>query len=207
MGAQGRSGGIVYFDQSGKQTRFIDTGKYMPAHICFDGNQWLWTFGWQRDSENDDNEERRDYMIFRKYSPEGKEMGRYMSRTLFPSGPPGTAAMGAWKLRAANDRIGALGYSGDHPEVWIELGLDGSLIGKWPLGRYWNGGTAYTSDGRLYRQVFGANPKLECYDRASSAWKDAGKPPVPGLLLGAENEELVFSQNQGLIKLVWAKLQ
>jgi hypothetical protein len=72
------------------------------------------------------------------------------------------------------------------------------LIRKWPLGH---------ERRPVAQALFSANPKLGCYDRASSAWKDAGKPPVPGMLLGADNDELVFSQNQGLIKLVWAKLQ
>jgi hypothetical protein len=85
--AKGRFGGIAYFDQSGKQTRFIDTGKYLPAHIRFDANQWrcgpLVGSGMPT-------------MIFRKYSPEGKEMGHHIFRKLFPAGmTPGAPAMGA----------------------------------------------------------------------------------------------------------------
>ncbi|MDQ2900050.1 MAG: hypothetical protein M3Y07_09650 [Acidobacteriota bacterium] len=45
----GHQGGIAFLDRSGRQLRFVETGRYMPAHVCFDDHHDLWTFGWQRD--------------------------------------------------------------------------------------------------------------------------------------------------------------
>ena len=210
-GSQGLSAGIAYFDSSGKQTRFIDTGRYGPAHVCFDRNHSLWTFGSQGDSSGD-GEEPSDYMMFRKYSADGKEAGRYGPRSIVPARglTPGGASIGAWRLRVADDRVGALaesGNSGGANQVWIELGLDGHLIGKWPLGRDLQGGLAFTSDARLCRQTPGKTmPGIQCFDRGTRAWKNAGDAPVAGILLGAQGDELVFSRNEGLIGLYWVKV-
>jgi hypothetical protein len=209
-GPHGFSGGIAFFDASGKQNRFVDTEKYMPAHVCFDRNHSLWTFGWQRDSLG--SEEHSDYMMFRKYSADGKEAGRYGPRSIVPARgmAPGGPSLGLWRLRVADDRVGALAYSGkDSAEnrVWIELGLDGHLIGKFTMGRDLQGGLAFTSDARLCRQTAGKTiPKVECFNRGTSVWKDAGDAPVSGVLLGAQGDELVFSRDEGVIHLYWVKV-
>jgi hypothetical protein len=210
-GPQGISGGIAFFDATGKQTRFVVTGKYMPAHVCFDQNHSLWTFGSQRDSSGD-YEETSDYMMFRKYSADGKEVGRYGPRSIVPTRglEPGGASIGAWRLRVADDRVGALAESGNSGlanQVWIELGVDGHLIGKWPMGRDLQGGLAFTSNGRLCRQTPGKTmPGIECFDRGTGAWKNGGDAPVSGLLLGAQGDELVFSRDEGVIRLYWVNV-
>ncbi len=205
-GPQGFSGGVAYFDPSGKQRQFIDTGKYRPAHVSFDRDHSLWTFGELRDSSGD-REEPSDYMMFRKYSVDGRETGRYGPRSFLPLRglTPGGASIGAWRLRVADDRVGALAESGNSGlanQVWIELGLDGHLIGKWTMGRDLQGGLAFTSDARLCRQTPGkVMPGIECLDRGSSVWKDAGDAPVSGVLLGAQGNELVFSRDEGALRL------
>jgi len=47
----GYGGALVFLDSAGKQTRFVLTGRYVPAHICFDQNHSIWAFGWQRDDQ------------------------------------------------------------------------------------------------------------------------------------------------------------
>ena len=211
LGQQGISGGIAYFDSFGRQTQFVETGKYMPAHVCFDRYHSLWTFGWQRDPSTD-YEETRDYMMFRKYS-DGKEMGRYGPRSIMPGTgmTPGSPSLGLWRMRVADDRVGVVAYYGATSEnrMWIELGLDGHLIGKWAMGRDSQGGLAFTSSARLCRQTPAGKakmPGIECLDRDTGSWKHAGDEPVPGLLLGADGDELVFSRGDGVITLHWAKV-
>ena len=210
IGANGRSGGLAYFDSFGKQTQFVDTGKYMPAHVCFDRNHSLWTFGWQRDPATDASET-RDYMMFRKYT-DGKEAGRYGPRSIAPGRSPGSSSTGQWRLRAADDRVGAIADVGQvfsYNQVWIELGLDGHVIGTWPMGRDLQGGLAFTSSARLCRQTPGGKakmPGIECLDRDTGSWKHAGDAPVNGLLLGADGDELVFGRNEGVFTLHWAKI-
>jgi hypothetical protein len=211
LGQHGISGGIAYFDSSGKQTRFVDTGKYMPAHVCFDRNHTLWTFGWQRDPLSD-YDETRDYMMFRKYS-DGKETGRYGPRSIMPATgmTPGAGSRGMLRLRVADDRVGAVAYYGATSDnrMWIELGLDGHLIGKWPMGGNSQGGLAFTSSARLCRQTPASKaklPEIECLDRDVGSWKHTGDAPMPGLLLGADGDELVFGRNEGVLTLHWAKI-
>jgi hypothetical protein len=211
-GPQGFNGGIAYFDPSGKQTRFVDTGKYRPAHICFDRDHSLWTFGEQRDSSND-SEERSDYMMFRKYSVDGKETGRYGPRSIVPwrGLTPGGPSIGPWILRVVDDRVGALAESGNSDlthQVWIELGLDGHLIGTWATGKDLLGGLAFTSDARLCRQTpRKPMPRIQCLDRDTGVWKDAGEAPVSGVLLGAQGDELVFSDgDKDVVRLYWVKV-
>ena len=125
-------------DRSGKEIRFVETDRYMPAHVCFDAKHALWTFGWQRDIARNGAEDSQDYFLFRKYSVDGKQLGAYALRSLFPKPglEPGAPSGGLWRLRISDDRTGAIAYSGQtsgNPE-WIEVGLDGGLIGRWKLG-------------------------------------------------------------------------
>jgi len=199
------SGGIAFLDRTGRQTRFIDTGVYETSGLCFAPDHSLWTFGWQRDAEKK-GELLTDYLMFRKYSPEGTQVGAYVSRSLFPAGlPPGSGFRGLWSLRIANDRIGARAYSGNDGRKleWIELDLEGHLLGHWPLGpsRYTLG---YTSDHTLYGSGWDIELqkiRLSVFNRKTSSWDskeilDAAYPDHDdgvNILLGADADGLVFS--------------
>jgi hypothetical protein len=211
---QGGYGGvIVWFDRSGKQVRITDTGRFVPAHVCFDQNHFLWVFGWQRD-EADWGMEAKQYSPVRKFSRNGTEEGRYLLRSTFPGwAAPFETSMGFWRVQAARDRIGALLYPGDaglEPQ-WIEIDLDGKLIGRWVVGQR-NGGMAYTEDGRLYKKNWYPKtdaPQLEVLERSSGKWGSVEYPvEAPGqtfhmgLLLGSDGNQLVFS-NHGGGQLLW----
>jgi hypothetical protein len=196
------SGGIAFFDRSGSQIRFVDTGRYSPSNLCFAPDHSLWSFGWQRDAQKS-GEDRTDYLMLRKYSQEGSQLGAYVSRSLFPAGlPPGGSTLGFWRMRFANDRIGILAYSGKSGPAseWMELDFEGHLIGHWPLGPG-NRLLAFTSDHNLYASTFYAyKVTISVFDRATSSWllKDvlAAHPDNEdgvGLLLGADGGDLVFS--------------
>ena len=205
--AYDRSGGIAVLDRSGKQVRFTETGRYLPAHICFDSNHNLWTFGWQRDGVQSDAEDAEDYMLFRKYSPDGKQLGAFVSRSLFPRPglSPGSPSGGLWRLRVSDDRVGAVAYAGRTSETheWIELSLEGRLIGRWKTGPGKSGGMAFTSSNALCRQRIDHElSQLECFDRESKAWKPSGNDsPYFGILLGADGNDLIFGSNGGNIRL------
>jgi hypothetical protein len=208
LGPETFNGGIAYFDPSGKQTRFVDTGSYRPAHLCFDKNHSLWTFGWMRDVNG--YEERGDYMMFRRYSGDGTEAGTYGPRSVAAARglDSGHTVLGGWHLKAIGDRVGALAsYRADSSEHgWIELGIDdGHIIGIWPLGRDLQGGMAFTDDAKLCRQAPGKSISgIDCLDRTTGKWKHAGDAPVRGLL-GADGDELVFMRGEGVIHLFWAQ--
>jgi hypothetical protein len=215
----GYQGGIAFIDGSGKELRFVETGRYMPAHVCFDTNHALWTFGWQRDLVRNESEDTEDYFLFRKYSLDGNQLGAYVQRSLFPRPglAPGAASGGFWRLRASGGRIGAVGYSGRTSGNldWIEVGLDGNLVGKWKIGRYSGGGMAFTAKSGLCRRSFQEeHPVIQCFDRMAQAWKTLGNmfanaedPRLLGFLLGADGDDLVFgSKESGGLRLSWVGL-
>ena len=170
----------------------------MPAHLCFDAKHALWTFGWERDKVRNSTADSQDYFLFRKYSVDGKQLGAYALRSLFPrlGLEPGSSSGGLWSLRISDDRIGAIAYSGRTSEIpeWIEVGLDGGLIGHWKLGPYHDGGMAFASRNGLCRQI-GLGGRIDCFDRVAQAWKtlastssnDENGRPL-GILLGADGE-------------------
>jgi len=211
----GRGGGIAMLDRSGKEIRFVETDRYMPAHVCFDAKHALWTFGWQRDIARNGAEDSQDYFLFRKYSVDGKQLGAYALRSLFPKPglEPGAPSGGLWRLRISDDRIGAIAYSGQtsgSPE-WIEVGLDGGLIGRWKLGRDHSDGMAFTSRNGICR-LRGRGERIDCFDRGAQAWKTLGNTSATdengrplGILLGADDEYLVFGKEDGGLRLSWVR--
>jgi hypothetical protein len=208
--------GIAFLDSGGTQTAFAETGRYLPTQICFAEDHSIWSLGWQRDLIRQEMEDREDYPIFRKYSPEGKELGSYIARSAFPPGlAPGGSSRWLWRIRAAKDRIGAIAYSGEtsRNREWIEINLNGDLIGKWKMGGIQNGGIAYTADRELYARMWNEEKKvyLAVFDRDSSSWRPL-EDAIPGnlryggagLLMGADGRDLVFSmQPVGGIRLQW----
>lgn len=173
----------------------------------------------------------QDGKLVRKYSSDGKLIGSFLARSLFPPGlPPAGTAVG-W-IRASHDRIGMMVYPGqiaNNPE-WIELDLEGNLMGRWKLGpqftadpvthneTYSLGAFAFTSDGRLFAQtntcpaLYHCSDRLVLLDRDTSAWKAVADNPVDGshLLLAADGNDLVVwdrsQSNTGGVQLQWVAI-
>jgi hypothetical protein len=89
-----------------------------------------------------------------------------------------------------------------HQREWVELDLDGNLIGRWPIDLDIHGGFAYTRSGRLFIKE-GKTGRMFQLD------KDVGKVvPVDSpnkdpdnlnrsFLLGAVGDELVIAHDGG----------
>ncbi|HTS47883.1 MAG TPA: hypothetical protein VMH05_08060 [Bryobacteraceae bacterium] len=222
-----KGGGLVVVDPAGKQVRFISTDRWLPAHACFGPDHSIWASGTQyeplRDGDDFDHHSRGDYLIVRKYSLNGQLLGAFLPRSSFPPGLP-PADYG--KLRAASDRIGVLthpGKVGKYPE-WVELGLDGNLIGRWKLGpdsvsdpdthraTYQLNELAFTADGRLFAlpsDYVSHKRQIMIFDRATSSWKPSdavGIPPVQSELVGADGDNLAFERRNGSVEVIWKPL-
>lgn len=197
-----RKVGMALFDSNGRQTRFVDTGDFIPSAFAFGPDHSIWAVGWAR-KPNDYPES--EYAIVRKYSRDGVQTGAYLQRSLFPPGlEPGSGGI-SW-IQVAQDRIGMMLYPGQTSQFpeWVELGLEGNLIGRWKVGAWNGGGYGYTEDGRLYSYPYNRDLKrgeLKTFDRAISSWKLVENGPQPtGYLLGAEGNSLVFRvQHKGNI--------
>jgi len=211
-----KGGGVVVLSPEGKQVRFVATGRFLPQAACFGPDDSIWVMGTQyaplREGDSMDHVERGYYNLVRKFSSDGKPLGSFLPRSLFPKGLSPAASLG-W-MRASKNRIGMMtrpGQSSNNPE-WVELDLDGNLVGRWKVGAateadpdthrivYQLLGFAFTSDGQLYAQRKACATAAKCtnqavmLDRETSSWK-----PVEGtqtdqvrFLMGADGNDLVF---------------
>jgi hypothetical protein len=157
-------GGIAMFARDGTQTRFVETGRWVPYALCFSKGHSIWATGLPRGPVRN-GEDRAGGFLVRRYSLDGKPTGEFLPRSLF-SGDLVPGAIGFSSMRASNDRIGTIVYPGSgtalgHPE-WVELDLDGKLFGTWKIGfvTVLDGGLAFTSDGRLWMADFSADPTM-----------------------------------------------
>ena len=212
-----RASGIRVLNSQGKEARFIETSLYVPMNLCFDNNDNLWSLGWQRDSMTQDTEEQQDYMLVRKFSPEGKQIGRYLPRSLWPNrkAHPGAGGRGYWNMYAASDRIGTLiheFYADQKPEL-VEWDLNGNLIRRTVIPGETSHGRAYTSDGRLYVRMLGngAGAELRVLEGSDGTWKTLpdnlpDRAELDGaFLLAADGINLVYRVGHGNTRLIWAR--
>jgi hypothetical protein len=189
-----RKVGMAFFDSNGTQTRFVGAGNYVPSAFTFGPDHSIWAVGWARKA-NDYPE--MEYAIVRKYSRDGVQAGAYLQRSLFPPGlQPGGSGV-SW-IQVAKDRVGMMLYPGQTSQFpeWVEIDLEGNLIGRWKVGEWNGGGYGYTENGQLYSYPYNRDLKrgeLKAFDRATSSWKPVESGPQPtGFLLGAEGHSLVF---------------
>lgn len=204
---RGSVGGIVILDPNGNPKRVLTTGRFGPTFVCFAPQGDLWAFGWQKDADDPSREDRKDYAQVWRFSRDGREAGKYLPRSEFPGwAPPFGPGRGFWRVQALQDRIGAFIYPhhSDLEPQWIEMGVDGKLIGRWATGEMPNGGFAYTSDARLFSKEWRENgkvPVLKTFDRSTGTWVPIHHPEnsefTHGLLLGSDGEELVFANRYG----------
>ena len=206
----GNRGGIEFLDSTGKRTGGIDTQRYLPGNLCYAEDHSLWSFGWQHDKDDPGRADRQDYMLVRKYSG-GKQVGAYLPRSGFPGGlEPGSDSWQEMRITVAHDRVGVLAWRETSDDLeWVDLDLNGNLIGRWRFSGRSEPSYAFTSDGNLYalRLVDGdaKNRRLAVFDRASSVWKEI-ETPIDGALYGADGDELVFAGwEHGPMRLRWFK--
>ncbi|MBS1873502.1 MAG: hypothetical protein JSU00_09815 [Acidobacteria bacterium] len=210
------SGVIVLYDRDGHETRSIDTGPYLPSHLCFGRDGSIWAIGTQVAPSG---LEESDYAVVRHYSASGRETGAFVRRSSFPGHglPPATVAGHSWGIRASGDRIGAWLCAGASSVnmVWLELDSSGAELGRWTLPRLHEQGSAFAG-GELYQIAVQRDSAwaLNRLDRAANAWKRIESAENPwldpdndfGLLMDADGDQLVVADNSGpRLRLKWVK--
>ncbi len=207
-----KGGAIILLDRTGKPSRTIDTGRYAPDILAFADDHALWVGGLLFGDTQ--RETKKDYGIVRKYSPEGRLAGEYLPRLSFPPGlSPAFGGIQCW-MEVARDRVGLLTYPGmvGNNPTWVELDLNGKEIGRWAIdpgqARHVRA-RALTLQGVLYGTEWEKAAKQNrvlVFDHATSSWK-ATNAEVPGLLMGADGDQLVYWANRAYEpsgeKLVW----
>jgi hypothetical protein len=192
--------GIDFRDSSGSVTRTINTGLYLPHHLAFAEDHSLWSFGCEVDATIAHGVPKQEYKTVRKYQPDGKEVGAYLLRSLFPPGLEPASQGFQWNsITVARDRVGlyaVLGTLGTEAE-WVELDLNGNLCGRWRLDQFGqNPKLAFTRDDSFFVQVWDdktATQQFYALDRASSEWRAVDTAPS-GWLEGADGDALVFRE-------------
>jgi len=110
---------------------------------------------------------------------------------------------GLWRLRAIKDRIGAVLDVSPSKYVWVELDLNGEMIGQWTYTgsmTEWFDPTALTSTGTLYgiRSIDRKRAGIAVFDKTTGTWKPLSRSPK-GHLIGAEGDQLVFQSGDDLV--------
>ena len=212
---RGWAGSIRFLNAKGVEMRVIETEWYVPRALAFDEQDNLWTIGWLRDPLNPDFPEKEDHPIVRKYSPDGKELGRFLPRSLWPgkNSSPGSLGVGYWHMAAASDRIGAIIHENhaDNDPEWVEWDLGGNLLSRTRLPDNLHHGRAFTSDGKLYARLKAKDnsaPQLHLLDRATATW-NAVPTNLPAhleregiFLLGAHGNDLVYRAGPGNVRIL-----
>ena len=196
--------GILLLDRTGRQTGFINTGRYFPASVAIASDHSIWTLGSQMAADHPPYPDRQDYMIIRHYSADGKELKACLPRSSFPAGlEPGSSGPGVG-IEVTHDRVGIFAYSGETGvnAEWIELDLDGNLLWRSRVDGVIRGVAlaAITEDDHVYLE--GYNGEVYTLDSVSHAWR-----PIPkheGTFMGVDGKNLVYRQrNSGPIQLRW----
>jgi hypothetical protein len=159
------AGVIEIYNRSGALTRTIQTGRYLPMHLAYDDNHFLWAFGWQIMAGTPNRvHDSADYMSVRKFSTDGELVGSYLPRSLFPKGfDPGYQS---WQrsncITVSHDRIGLWTASGMNSSLteWVELDFNGNITGRWRLDAFhYDLRVAFTSDSHIFISISMSRPK------------------------------------------------
>jgi hypothetical protein len=194
-------GKIDLLDLSGKVTRTIDTGSYIPTRVTFAPDHSLWIIGFVGEYESP----AEDFNVVRHYARTGEELGQALPWSHIAGDLNAETALqcilgGRW-LFSGSDRIGFLSLVDSGGAKWIEVGFDGKLLGQYDLGSY---GVlsfqprAMASSGNVYARVYrdGRANGYAVLDKSSNTWgKVTGYPK--GALIGSDGDNLVFSQLVG----------
>ena len=198
--------GIDIRDSSGNLIRSIDTGRYLPMHLSF-GDHALWALGWDRLVDRKRDGPAKDYQAVRKYSMDGKEIGAYLPRSMFPPGlEPSGSMVHDREITITSDRVGIDARSGTvgTQREWVELGLNGDVLGRWKLDPSDTfPGVVLTSDNQVYVQRReGKSRRVFRLNREKSTWEPVTAPNL--ILYGADGDKLVFAEwPHGVVHLSW----
>ena len=183
----GNPGGFAVLDPSGKQIHTVLTAPYAPSQICFAPDHTIWLEGQEGLGST-------EYMIFRKYSPDGHELGRFVSSAKFAAKVSAVHTIGGRAIWASVNGIVALVLEDQpqpHPPLmqWVQLDFEGNVVGKPGQHRYffpW----ALTPQGTIYAKE---GDKFVYLDNVSGKWQESSLPR-PGSLAGADENGLIFEQ-------------
>src|SRR5581483_4514300 len=125
---------FAVLDPSGHMVRIVATPWFSPVQISFAPDHSIWIAGHTFGAGI------KDDGIFRRYSPDGIELGRFVPESIF--NPPLTPIdiVGGKALRASAHGIVAVlnpvPFSGPPSAEFVELDFNGRLVGRPGKHRY-----------------------------------------------------------------------
>lgn len=199
-------GRIDLLDPSGKLTRTISTGSYIPEHVVFAPDHSIWMVGF--DGGNDGS--KGDFNVLHHYARTGEELGEALLWSQIAGDHNSYTALapllGGRLLFAGTDRIGFQSHTHYGHDTWTEVSFSGVLLGKYDLESYglvsyWP--IALTAGGTVYASIY-QDKRFQGWallDRVNKAWrKVAGYPK--GEIIGGEGENVVFSRRDGDLTII-----
>lgn len=206
--------GFALLDKAGNQIRTVETQPYRPSQVCFAPDHSIWMFGdqWRSKAQQD-----ADFMTFRHYSRDGKLLGSFVPRSELPAWEGGGLDsavgpfIGRWRLRASKDRIGAALMLSGFKQAWVEISLQGQLIGQWKdtfRAPEWVMPVAFDSNGVLYgeHRIGKEGVGISVFDRSTGTWRPARSLPN-GRILGADGALLVYQNGDQLRRVEGLNIQ
>jgi hypothetical protein len=185
-----QGGGIAFFDRSGGQTRFIDTGcDYWTTQVAFGPDHSVWAIGWLGSLTAS---LKADYLALRHYTQTGEPLGASLPRASFPHPddphrePLILPKIGLWDLQVTGDHVEIIL---DRVNLWVETDLKGQETARWSTGPNFARPRAFTADGLAWRQV---GKQIMVFNRSSGAWSQPILEITEGLLIGADGNDLIF---------------
>jgi hypothetical protein len=128
-------------------SKMVPTESFAVSKIAFAADGTLWTFGRQYDYRF---EEAGDYNTVRHYDRNGVFLNGHVPRSTFSVRDSKTPPSGECLMAVNGDRVGILSLV---TSEWVEIGLDGTIIGRWALKRTPNtliSGAALTDKNELF---------------------------------------------------------
>ena len=195
------TGRIDLFDPTGKLSRTVDTGSFVPQHVAFFRDHTIWAAGYIAGNDGSD-----DFNVLHHYSRTGQERGQGVLWSQIAGNRNSYSALqpliGGRRLYVSNGRIGFESYSDDGRSSWIEADSSGTFTGKYELGA-WAVEPSYlplamTANGSVYaaRYKEGAFDGWAVLDRSGKTWrKVAGYPR--GRIIGTDGDRIVSATGEG----------
>lgn len=197
-----RENGIDFLDAGGKTIRTMDTGFFAPQHLAFAPDHTLWAVGY----EDEYDSRGVDFNVIHHYARTGVELGQMLPWSKIAGDYNAYTSLqlclGGKFLFVTNDRVAFYTHLKYGHSIWIELSTGGEITKTYDLGDYAvldYHPLAVTASGNVYAHVY-KDKQPDGYavlNKSKGTWNKVHGYPKGAALIGADGENLIFSQHDG----------
>jgi hypothetical protein len=189
--------GLLLFDQTGIQTKFIPTSGFTPAHVVVSEDHSIWVggdFGYKPPG---------DHMLVHKYSNTGIELGSCLPFSSFPEGTidpimygRDTTILAGGGVVVVIARSGPGSNNNANLRELIRMDYSGNILTRTRIDNVPAGDMMIlTATGALYRSGGYGVPNLPVFRFSTSipeSWQRVARPDAMSVLFGSDQQDLVY---------------